>query len=234
MIEVLIGVQARSTSKRLPGKSLEIIDETVMVDHVLTATKLCANYFNNRKQQFNISVTAALLVPFGDPIKEAMAGNLIIEGPEDDVLTRYKYAVQRFMPDYICRVTGDCPMILPTILTKHIIAAADSDLDYCSNSYDETRTYIDGMDTEIISRKLFDWVDQNATSKSHREHCTTLIKEAPPKWAKFGVVIGHVDLSDIKLSVDTKEELEAVRKNKESIKAKIELAKSKNYSIFRF
>lgn len=234
MTEVMIGVQARSGSKRLPGKSLEIIDDAIMVEHVLNAAKSSAYYFNNRRSEYGLNVTSCLLIPIDDPLKEELAGSFIVEGSEDNVLSRYAAAAQKYNAEYIVRVTGDCPLLLPTIITKHIISSINYKLDYCSNSFDELRTYIDGYDVEVLSRRMLNWLSANAESRHDKEHVTTLCKRQAPPWAKFGVLIGHLDLSHVKLSVDTKDELDAVRKNKESLKSKLDLAKEKGMQIFRF
>lgn len=205
-----------------------------MVDHVLGAAKLSAGYINYRKETVGINVSVALLIPFGDPIKEEMEGSaFIIEGPEENVLERFRLATKQLNPDYVVRITADCPLIIPTIITRHVTAAVQKGLDYCSNSFDELRTFPDGYDCEVISRRLMDWLFINAQTREEKEHVTILAKSNPPPWAKYGVIIGHNDFSNIKISVDTKDELELVRANKASITDKIERAKKRNYLIFR-
>lgn len=234
MINVLICIQARSTSKRLPGKSLEIIDDMVMVEHVLDAAKKAAFLFNRQRLSNSGGASVCLLVPRGDALVEAMAGNVIIQGSEEDVLSRFESAVVKYSPDYVVRLTADCPVLTETIIHRHIHCAVENNLDYFTNTYPGLSTFIDGQDVEVISSKLIRWVFKNASKPSHREHVTTLIKEAPPAWAKIGVLVGRMDLSHIKFSVDTKEELEFVRKNKDAVSSKLRLAKDKNFKIFRF
>ena len=92
--------------------------------------------------------------------------------------------------------------------------------DYISNVDERFRTTLDGADCEVISRRLLDDTAQRATAPSDREHVTTLIRREPPAWAKIGVVLNHFDLSWIKLSVDTEEDLERVRRAAESAQRK--------------
>lgn len=234
MVEVLIAIQARSGSKRLPGKSLEIIEDAIMVEHVLEAARGSAKFINRKSPGININVSVKLLVPTDDPLKDSFGPGVIIEGPENDVLSRYDIAIRACDPDYICRITGDCPLIISPIISKHIIQAVGARLDYCSNTITDLRTFVDGYDVEVVSRRLMNWCIDNAEADLDREHVTTLIKACPPKWAKFGAVFSHLDLSDIKLSVDTKEDLEQVRHRKESLSRKIKLAEEKGYNISRF
>jgi spore coat polysaccharide biosynthesis protein SpsF len=235
MTSVLYAIQARSGSKRLPGKSLALIEDAVLIDHVIGAAKLSASYFNARKTNFDINVNVALLIPTNDPIKDEMSGCcFIFEGPEDNVLERFKIASRQLMPDYVVRITGDCPLIIPTIISKHVLSAIENGLDYCSNSFDDMRTFPDGYDCEVMSKKMMEWLFENAKSREEKEHVTILAKTNPPVWGKYGVILGHNDFSHIKISVDTKEELDLVRANKQAMSEKLVRAKNRNYRIFRF
>lgn len=234
MTEVLIAIQARSSSKRLPGKSLMDFDGMKLIEYVHEQARLACSHINKNSHFTQIRASVALLIPVGDPIKEAMAGNMIIEGPEDDVLRRYEMACNAFYPDYVVRLTGDCPQLIPTIITKHITSAVGFNLDYCSNTFDDLRTYEDGLDCEVLSKKAFEYIIRGATSDYDKEHVTTFIKRTPPKWVKFGAILGHRDQSHIKSSVDTQEEFDQAEKLHISLKEKINLAKDKGYAIFRF
>lgn len=234
MPEVLIAIQARSGSKRLPGKSLRLLDDKIMVGHVFQTAQLSASFMNRAAGPSHINSKVCLLIPEDDPLKEHFDSRDIIEGSESDVLSRFQKAVLEYNPDYIVRLTGDCPLIIPTIITKHVVSCIGANLDYCSNAYEDLRTFVDGYDVEVISRKAFDWVAANATSASDREHVTTYLRREQPRWASFGVVISHTDLSDIKISVDTVEDFEDVEKRKLSLNRKNQSAKERGYAVFRF
>jgi spore coat polysaccharide biosynthesis protein SpsF (cytidylyltransferase family) len=234
MPEVLIAIQARSGSKRLPGKSLRIIDDQIMAGHVFNTAQLSASYVNRASGSTNITAKTCLVVPKDDPLKDHFDERDVIEGPEDNVLERYRIAYEKYSPDYIVRLTGDCPLIIPTIITKHITASIGINLDYCSNAYEDMRTFVDGYDVEIISARAFEWLVDNATSSFDQEHVTTLLRREKPRWARFGVVLAHIDLADIKLSVDTLEDFETVTRKKTSLDNKYKLAKERGYAVFRF
>jgi len=234
MAEVLIGVQARSTSKRLPGKSLEIIEQKTMVEHVLAACHSSAYHINKNVFKNAINCKIALLVPFGDRLATSFVDEYVVEESEDDVLARYVKAARDFQSNFIVRITGDCPLSSPALITKHIMCAVKNDLDYCSNVFDGCRTFIDGLDVEVISRKLLTWLSLNASEPSDREHVTTYFRKAPPSWARVGSIIGHIDLSDIKLSVDTEDELKKVRDNRKMVLDKVTLAKKMGHIVYRF
>ena len=234
MHSVLIVIQARSGSKRLPGKSLTMIDDKTMVGHVLDAAYSAARYIQNYKVDPPVHASVVLAVPTGDPLVEAFSGNLIVEGLENDVLSRFETAYKKYHPDYIVRITGDCPLIIPTIISKCVFCSIRNDLDYCSNAFEDLRTFIDGFDVEVFSKRAAEWLFSNAISAGDREHVTVHLRKRGPEWARMGALIAHVDLGDIKLSVDTQEDLENVRKLKVSLGEKITKAKERGYGVYRF
>lgn len=216
---VVIGVQARTTSKRFPGKVLETIDGKPVIKHVLDACERAAKYMNTHSQKSRLLVSVALVVPAGDQLVELYRRKItLIEGPEDDVLTRYAMLAEKTDADYIVRVTGDCPLIPPYLITKHIKTAVVNGYDYVSNVDEVARTAADGTDCEVVSRALLKYVHENANDAKDREHVTLMIRRDPPAWARIAHIIGYLNLSGLKLSIDTPEDLERVRAEYDRIK----------------
>ena len=209
---VLIGIQARSGSTRLPRKAYELIGERRMLDHVIDACRGAARYLTSRPTSNAPYVSVALLVPEKDPIGEDFARGIdLIEGPEQDVLARYAIALSALEPDFIVRITGDCPLIPDYLIAKHITTALKGRYDYLSNVDEESRTAIDGHDCEVMSSRMLRHLDEVADSREDREHVTLLARREPPEWAKIGGIINYHDHSHFKLSVDTADDLERVR-----------------------
>lgn len=233
-MNVLIGIQARSSSARLPGKSLELIDSFSMTEHVVRAAQFCLSYMNRAAKVSGVEGHLVLLVPEGDRLVGAIKGCDIIEGPEDDVLARYELAYKKYFPDYMVRITGDCPLIPGSIISKHIRCATENGFDYVSNVWSDLRSYVDGYDCEVISKRALMWLFEEAKTATHKEHVTLALRENTPAWMKVASIMGYVDLSDLKYSVDTKEELDRVRQNKEGLNNKIELARQRGHNVFRF
>jgi spore coat polysaccharide biosynthesis protein SpsF len=220
--KILIAIQARSTSTRLPGKVLMPIDGRPMLDHMCDAAKRSADYLNRFTFKTGIAVHCCLVVPTGDEIVGRFKHKILcVEGSETDVLARYMAAVEQTKPDYIVRITSDCPLIPPYIISKHIKLAVVNGYDYISNVDPRFRTALDGADCEVISTKLLTWAHENAQPGKDREHVSILCRENPPRWARMAAVIGFFDESEVKLSVDTPEDLEAVRHNFERVKSKL-------------
>jgi spore coat polysaccharide biosynthesis protein SpsF len=206
---VLIGIQARSGSTRLPRKAFELIGNKPMLLHVIDAARSAVRYLG-RERRLSPVVDAAVLTPYDDPIAEGFWRYCDIkQGPEHDVLTRYHEAGRRH--DFIVRLTGDCPLIPDYLIVKMIKSALVNNYDYVSNVDPRFRTAMDGHDCEVVSRRMLDHLHAAATREDDREHVTTLARRDPPEWASKGFVINYHDHSALKYSVDTPEDLARVR-----------------------
>lgn len=241
-VKVVIGIQARSTSSRLPDKVSQIVGSRTVIDHVIDSCKSCADYINRYTFTNKVVASVYVLIPKDDPLKESLSrlDGTVIEGDENDVLSRYVSLAKETGADYIVRITADCPLLPHFVIYKGINVAIKNGLDYVSNVGDATgsmRTSIDGDDVEVMSARALEWADKNSFSKKQREHVTTALREdGAPHAFRFGVMIGHKDHSNIKLSLDSEEDLEKIRKEFDSIQNKIALARKKygKNAVYRF
>lgn len=227
-INVCIGIQARSTSVRFPGKVLEKIGQKTLLERILDNAYSSANYINRGTRYSKVFTKVSVLIPANDEIAKYCRLNKVsyVEGDEFDVLGRYKKLADIFDADYVVRLTADCPFVPDAYISKAINTAINNKLDYCSNVDPRFRTVPDGFDVEVISRRAIDWLDQNADEKLHREHVTTLIRtDDKPEDFAVGVIIGPIDLSNIKISIDTEEDLQRGREHFANLEAKIAKAK---------
>ncbi len=221
-MRILIGIQARSTSERLPRKAFEMIYGRMMLDRVIDQCKFSAKSIEERNGH---KVSVAVLTPIGDPIVSEFGTRVeIVEGPEHDVLSRYAIAVEKYDPELTVRITGDCPLIQAPFISHMTKIAIENGYDYFCNSDERFRTFIDGSDCEVISRRMFAYAADSAKESYDREHVTPFMRRAPPEWARLGLAVSRYDLSGIKLSVDTQEDLEAVRKSFENSYCKYQAA----------
>ena len=230
MTDVAICIQARTNNTRLPGKCLADINGMPMFDRVLIAAEKSASYINNGGDKA-IKVGCFLLLPENDPLIEKYNHRFktkLITGSEDDVLGRYLVAVKSTNADYFVRITSDCPLIPPYLITKHIVNAVNYNYDYVSNVHPEVRMAPDGWDCEVISKRLMLWAGENAEKQYDREHVTTILRSNPPTWAKRACVMSHGEFSTLKISVDTQEDLDYVRNYHRVISQKIDKARDKN------
>src|SRR3989304_3126434 len=81
--------------------------------------------------------------------------------------------------------------------------------DYVSNTLKPT--YPDGLDVEIFSFKTLQQLEKLTTKKSDREHVTSFIMKNKTRFKTFNFE-NKKDLSDLRLTVDEKNDLTLVRK----------------------
>jgi len=218
--KIVIGIQARSTSHRLPEKIFLDLDGKTVLQHVIDACNKSARYMNKFSSKTGVYIENFIVCPFGDKLIPRFKKMCqIIQGPEDDVLSRYKILLDKTNADYVVRVTGDCPLIPPFLITKHIKTSIVNQYDYCSNVDPKYRTSPDGYDVEVISAKLLNYLNDNAKG-SDREHVTPMARHSPPAWAKLGCIVGFYDFSGIKISLDTLEDFEKIKEAYFKLKGK--------------
>ena len=199
-------------SERLPGKALLQVGGKTVIEHVINACKRSASFIN-RTERYNAHCECRILVPKDDDelIEHVSKKIDVITGPENDVITRYVKAANSFEKpaDYIVRITGDCLFIPSHNISRHIKQALKSKGDYVNNILE--RVHPEGWDTEVLSKRLLDYLDNNASRGHDREHVTTLIKDELqhqlfPKHFQIHNCKDQIDMSHVKTSIDTLED----------------------------
>jgi spore coat polysaccharide biosynthesis protein SpsF (cytidylyltransferase family) len=163
-----------------------------------------AGWFRDRAD-----ITVAMLIPFDDELKKQYSYKYeIFEGPEDDVLSRYYQAMQEYNADYVVRLTGDCVWLTSNVISKCIREALKRETDYCSNVL--IRTFMEGLDVEVMSKKVLTYLHENMQNPHEREHVTAGLlsdfKQGHRQDFKIHTIISEYDMSTIKTSIDTLEE----------------------------
>lgn len=215
-------MQARSTSTRFPDKVSAEIEGKTMLEHVLAACFSAAKYVNRNSSRSGIFTTVALLVPTGDKLAEKYQSKMaVVEGDELDVLDRYYKAATALRADFVVRITSDCPLMTPYLISKAINVLVKNRHHFVTNAMPKTRTFLDGVDVEAMTYSALKWAHEN--TKEQREHVTIDLydPEKTPEWFSVGVLMAYVDLSTVKLSVDTKEDLKRVQAMYKKIDDKI-------------
>jgi spore coat polysaccharide biosynthesis protein SpsF len=208
-LRVTIGIQARSSSKRLPGKVNMLIGPKTLLAHTIEKCSDSLGYLNSTLKKPAAIVQLAVCIPYGDEeIKQRYYSAQMIEGPEDDVLERYNILGDRYRSDFIVRITSDCYSIPAGVISSVVNKAVKGQFDYYTNADPRCRTTPDGWDCEVFSRKLLVETSLRAKEPHEREHVTPFMQDHAPSWAKIGVLLGDNDQSHIKYSVDTPEDFE--------------------------
>ncbi|MBG0785922.1 MAG: glycosyltransferase family protein [Anaerolineaceae bacterium] len=200
-------IQARMGSSRLPGKVLKEIGGVPMLARVVVRAR--------RARSLGRVVVATTTDP-GDDLLAAYCrkqGFPVFRGDPYDVLDRYYQAARRFDAEIIVRLTADCPVIDPREIDRTVSAFLDAKVDFAANRLPPPwhRTTPIGMDTEVVTFQALARAWREAEAKYEREHVMPYFYEEA---GRFNILlVDHdPDLGDLRLTVDTPEDLELVRK----------------------
>ncbi|MGB9200159.1 cytidylyltransferase domain-containing protein, partial [Methanobacterium sp.] len=105
MKNIVVIIQARIGSSRLPGKVLMDISGKPMLWHVIERVK------KSKKIDYIIVATTSKSEDLPILKLSEDMGVKTFTGSEDDVLDRYYHAAKEFKADIIVRVTSDCPLV---------------------------------------------------------------------------------------------------------------------------
>ncbi len=168
-MKYLVLIQARCGSTRLPNKVLkdlagkpdlqwviERVKRSKLVDEVMVITSIEKNNL---------------------PLIELCTklDTRVFVGSEDDVLDRYYQAARLLQPEYVIRITADCPLFDWRYLDM-AIESMDKDADY-RGAFEET--FPDGLDIEIMRYEALECSWNEARLSSEREHVTQYIRKRP-------------------------------------------------------
>jgi spore coat polysaccharide biosynthesis protein SpsF len=120
-------------------------------------------------------------------------------GSLEDVLDRFYKAAQPHRPEYVVRLTGDCPLADPRVIDDVIRFCLTGQYDYASNTLHPT--FPDGLDVEVCRFTSLEVVWRSASMKSQREHVTPYFYQNPHLF-KLGNLIHEPDLSQLRWTVD--------------------------------
>ncbi|CAM4200414.1 cytidylyltransferase domain-containing protein [Aquirufa beregesia] len=167
--KVIILTQARIGSTRFPSKVLKKIGEESLLSIHLKRLK--------RSENAAKIIVATTFEDDSDKIVDiAMHENVeSIKGSTDDVLDRFYQAAKKENPDFVVRVTSDCPLIDHQLIDQVIEMTIQNDLDYGSNILVEE--FPDGQDIEVIKWSALEKAWQEAKLPSEREHVTPYIRK---------------------------------------------------------
>lgn len=197
-VQILAIVQARMSSSRLPGKVMKSILEKPMLELHIERIQ--------RSKEINRLVIATSTSSEDDCI-EQLCKKLNVEyyrGSLNDVLDRFAKAAAEYQPEYVLRLTGDCPLFDPELCDEFIKYALDQNYDYCTNA--EPATYPNGVDMEIMTYAALQKAAAYAKLPSEREHVTPYIKKNP--MFHKGCMKHTIDLSHQRWTVDNPEDFE--------------------------
>ncbi len=175
-VNIVIVVQARMSSSRLPGKVLmPILGETLLYRMIerLQMIKHPAQIVIATSEEESDNVIEQEALKINIP---CYRGNL------NNLLDRHYQVAKKFNADIVLKIPSDCPLIDPRIIDEVLdfYFKNEGEYDYVGNLH--PATYPDGNDVEIMAIACIEKAWKEATRPLELEHTTPYIWENPEKF----------------------------------------------------
>lgn len=182
MINIVIVVQARLGSTRLPRKVLMPLSGKPLIIRMLERIS-----FSERANNIIVAVTNEAYDNDLADICET-EGYRVFRGSTNDLLDRHYQAGKKYNADAVVKIPSDCPLIDYSVITRVIDYYTENShkYDYVSNLH--PATYPDGNDVEIMSINALKKSWEESSKDFEREHTTPYLWENPDKFR-----IGNVE-----------------------------------------
>jgi len=123
-----------------------------------------------------------------------------------NVLGRFYEAAKQESPDFVVRVTSDCPLLDAEIIDGLIKYTIENNLNYCATSL----KYPDGLDVEMFKYTELVEAYSKAILISDKEHVTPYIKRKKYNNQRKNQFSCEGDYENIRLTVDEINDFEAI------------------------
>ena len=164
-------IQARTNSKRFPGKILMPVLKKSLLQHQLERLK--------KLKKVNDLIVATTKNKIDEPIV-IIAKKLrikVFRGDEKNVLKRYYDCATINKSSIIIRITADCPLIDVKYIDELLQIFLKNNYDYLSNL--DLNYLPDGFHSEIFNYESLKKARKLAKSKFHKEHVTSFLWSNP-------------------------------------------------------
>lgn len=206
-MKILLLTQARLGSTRFPNKvTRKLGDSTLLGLHLsrIKKAKLITDFCLATTFESGVEVIIEIA---------NNAGINTFQGNLNDVLDRFYQAALQYKPDYVVRVTSDCPLLDPELIDNVVKLLLDSQSDYAANVLIEE--FPDGQDVEAFTFKSLEKAWKEAKLPSDREHVTPFIKNNSDinggNIFKAVHYRGNFNYNHVRMTVDEPKDLESIK-----------------------
>ncbi len=197
MLKTIVIIQARMGSSRLPGKVLMPLGKSIVLDYVVKRCK--------RIKEVSEVIVATSTLEQDDAIARWCEESQVsyFRGSEDDVLSRYVQCANQSKPDYVIRVTSDCPFVDYEMASEMI-----QQMKTCPSDYVKVKGQLPrGLVVEMFAYSTLKYIDKHGTEPRHREHVTYYGYEFPHEFKTTVYNAPKVICEpSLRITLDTKED----------------------------
>jgi len=195
-------IQARLSSRRLPGKVLKDLGGQPMLAWTLQrvgAARLVTKLVVATSDQSD-----------DDAVADYCAGQGVVchRGPLDNVAGRFAVALRAEQAPAFVRITGDSPLIDPAVIDAAIRLYEAGDWDLVSNVL--VRSFPIGQSVEVVRAQTFLTALGEMNNEEDREHITRFLHRNRAHYRTVNFTSG-ADMAHIQMSVDTQEDFTLVQ-----------------------
>lgn len=161
-MKTIVIIQARMGSTRLPGKILMPLGST---DNLTYVTERC-----KKIQGVSDVIVATSSLSQDDAVEQWCVTHQLpcYRGSEEDVLNRFIEAAKPYKPDYVIRVTADCPFVDYEMASDMVALMVREQVDIIDLDEQLPR----GLAVEVIAYSALQRIDAKGHELRHREHVT--------------------------------------------------------------
>lgn len=205
-------IQARMLSTRLPGKSLKPLGKGK------NATTIIGFMMQRLKTLNHLGpvILATSEDPSCDPLQkeaERIGGIEIIRGDENNVLSRFMTAVDKYKLKVVARITGDNTFHDPKIIEGMVEHTLRYQLDLCDN-FRGSMPYPLGLNLDVITADALrrTWEAGDLTDDD-RQHVVIYARKNTRRGFRFGYYEAPYKIPmEMRLTVDSPEDYEVLRR----------------------
>jgi len=161
-MKIIVIIQARMGSSRLPGKILKRLGESDVLTYVTTRCKAVEGVTE--------VIVATSTFQQDNAVEDWCKEHNVsyFRGSESDVLDRYVQCAKQYEPDYVMRVTSDCPFVDYEMASEIVGLMEQERKDIVLVDGQLPR----GLAVELIAYEALLRIHRDGQEARHREHVT--------------------------------------------------------------
>lgn len=190
-------IQARMGSSRLPGKILKPLGDVDVLTYDIERCRAIKGVSE--------VIVATSSLPQDDAIATWCEAHHVayFRGSEEDVLDRYVQCTNMYKPDYVMRVTSDCPFVDYEMASEMVALMATERKDIMLLEGELPR----GLAVELISYEALLRIHEIGQEPRHREHVTYYAYEFKEQFKTVTYKVPENRLApEFRITLDTEED----------------------------
>lgn len=197
-------IQARMGSTRLPGKAMELLAGKPLTFHIIERALAVS-----RVEEVVLAVPETPADGLLAELAESM-GVRSVRGSEENVLSRFRLALEGTEAKIVVRICADAPLFDPDLLDRAVDALEEHDADLIRWEPPVSTAY---QGAGVISRRALDWTwEVGRDDPMAYEHVTAYARRRADELRTVPLVPDPTMIGEFHLSIDTAEDLAAMQK----------------------